>query len=220
MRKPGRNSAADVSGERRLSEQTSEASPLELPVIPQRNFFSRRPSFSSSKSSHSEVGAHSYPDSEGAKQVKSHFHFFPLQGALPFLTWDVMPQLGWLQRKRKGWPSVTGMIFGIGRSTATRRGSKLINPESPFAQAVTVVSCILLLYTAIITPVAVAFFWENDACDPLPTLPFDMFLDTFFMCEIVYTFFVAVHYQVSAALPHVSFRIHIQETTEQGGAYG
>ena len=40
---------------------------------------------------------------------------------------------------------------------------------------------LLLLYNLFIIPVQLSF-WNTDAtCDPNPTLPFDIFVDTFFM---------------------------------------
>ena len=51
---------------------------------------------------------------------------------------------------------------------------------------------ILLMYTALLTPVMVGFYWNLPPCWRSPTLEFDVFLDSFFIFEILYTFFVGI----------------------------
>ena len=50
----------------------------------------------------------------------------------------------------------------------------------------------LLMYTALLTPVMVGFYWNLPPCWRSPTLEFDVFLDSFFIFEIVYNFFVGI----------------------------
>jgi hypothetical protein len=83
-------------------------------------------------------------------------------------------------------------VFGIGPKLISLPGSRMIHPSSPFAQGVVLVSSLLLMYTAIVTPFLVAFFWNWDTCNMLATLPFDMFIDSFFLAEILYTFLVGI----------------------------
>lgn len=80
-------------------------------------------------------------------------------------------------------------IFG----TQGKRGW-IISPSSPFAQFVLYISTLLLLYTGLVVPIVVAFFWDNpDPCWRNPLLPFDMFVDTFFLCEILINFRKGTH---------------------------
>ena len=83
-------------------------------------------------------------------------------------------------------------LFGIGPKLISLPASRMIHPSSPFAQGVILVSSLLLMYTAIVTPFVLAFFWHWDACNMLATLPFDMVIDSFFLAEILYTFFVGI----------------------------
>lgn len=81
-------------------------------------------------------------------------------------------------------------VFGIGPKMISLPASRMVHPSSPFAQGVVLVSSLLLMYTAIVTPFLIAFFWHWDTCNMLATLPFDMFIDSFFLAEIVFAFFV------------------------------
>ena len=77
-------------------------------------------------------------------------------------------------------------------SRLASRGSRLIHPTSIFYVNEQFVLALLLFYTAINTPFTVAFYWAQGACDPMPTLPFDMFVDCYFLMDIVMTFFVGI----------------------------
>jgi hypothetical protein len=44
----------------------------------------------------------------------------------------------------------------------------------------------------VVTPAVIAFHWLDEPCDRVPTLEFDCLLDTFFLLDIVYQFFVGV----------------------------
>ncbi|EKX33385.1 hypothetical protein GUITHDRAFT_120449 [Guillardia theta CCMP2712] len=87
------------------------------------------------------------------------------------------------------------MFFGIGPRSKRLPSSKLIHPNSPYTLLFSGFMGLLLLYTAINTPVTVAFFWDSNACTSIPTLNFDIFVDTFFICDILNTFFIGVHHQ-------------------------
>jgi len=61
-----------------------------------------------------------------------------------------------------------------------------INPSSPFSQGWEFFSGLLLLYTTAVTPLLISFFSEEEGwCRQAPTLKMDMFVDTFFIFEIV-----------------------------------
>ena len=51
------------------------------------------------------------------------------------------------------------------------------------------------MYTAIVVPAVIAFHWLDAECQAVPTLFFDCVLDTFFIVDIIYSFFVGVTYQ-------------------------
>jgi hypothetical protein len=65
-------------------------------------------------------------------------------------------------------------IFGVGKRVGSVPASDLIHPFSPFARVVTSLSGIFLLYTCVVTPFVLGFFWDADACYKLPILEFDM----------------------------------------------
>lgn len=57
-----------------------------------------------------------------------------------------------------------------------------------------------LRYTGFVVPVVIAFFWDNpDPCWKNPLIPFDIFVDTFFLCEILFNFRKGTHIKVSSA---------------------
>jgi hypothetical protein len=95
---------------------------------------------------------------------------------------EISQQMDWKRR-----------VFGIGLKRIGLQASRLIHPGSLFAQGVVFVSSILLLYTAIVTPFIVAFFWNVAPCHVLPTLEFDMFSDVFFLTEILLTFVTGIN---------------------------
>ena len=85
-------------------------------------------------------------------------------------------------------------IFGIGGNAGPHHhGSKLIHPDSMFAILVQIISMLLLLYTALYTPVTVGFYWNVPPCYRSPTLEFDVLLDSFFLFEIIFNFFVGTY---------------------------
>jgi hypothetical protein len=87
------------------------------------------------------------------------------------------------------------MIFGIGPKTKKSVGSVLIHPSSPFYVTSSFLIAMFLLYTAIVTPVMVSFYWEQEACTRMPTLEFDILVDCFFLVDISVTFFVGVYHE-------------------------
>ena len=87
------------------------------------------------------------------------------------------------------------IIFGIGPKTKKSVGSVLIHPSSPFYVTSSFLIAMFLLYTAIVTPVMVSFYWEQEACTRMPTLEFDILVDCFFLVDIIVTFFVGVYHE-------------------------
>ena len=71
-------------------------------------------------------------------------------------------------------------------------GSRVVDPASPFAAGMEVVSGALLLYSLAVIPLQLSL-WEgqqdsSDRCVHIPTLEFDMFADLFFPVEILLNF--------------------------------
>ena len=64
--------------------------------------------------------------------------------------------------------------------------------ESSDVPALVLQSC-FLLYTALVTPVILCFYSNTPPCWKNPFLDFDMVLDSFFLFEILVTFFVGVY---------------------------
>jgi hypothetical protein len=84
-------------------------------------------------------------------------------------------------------------IFGIGTAHGGMPGSRLVHPQSPFATIWMVFSAHMLLYSALCSSYYVGFLWQTTLCDWVPpTMHFDMFVDLFFLVEIVLTFFTGV----------------------------
>ena len=102
----------------------------------------------------------------------------------------------WLVREtQKMWfKSLAHLIFGINKTSPLGVRSRMIHPDSSFCIFVVAVSVVLLLYLALVVQVEVGFFWSADLCTgALPTEPFDLFVDAWFLSEIILTFFVGVH---------------------------
>jgi hypothetical protein len=93
-------------------------------------------------------------------------------------------------RRAGGWAL---LIFGIGKAHAGMPGSRLVHPNSPFAMVWMVTSVHILLYSCLCSSYYVGFFWQTTLCDWMPpTLHLDMFVDLFFLLEIVLTFVTGV----------------------------
>jgi hypothetical protein len=86
-------------------------------------------------------------------------------------------------------------LCGIGPRTVNSAGSALIHPNSPFYVTSSSLIAMFLLYTAIVTPVMVSYYWHQEACDKMPTLEFDVFIDCIFLVDIGLTFFVGVYHE-------------------------
>ena len=85
---------------------------------------------------------------------------------------------------------VLGRIFGIGQNLNGMRGSKLIEPSSPFSLFMLFVSFLLQLYSSLTSAFLVSFLYDVDICEiPPPTLYFDMIVDAFFLFEVFVKFF-------------------------------
>jgi hypothetical protein len=87
------------------------------------------------------------------------------------------------------------VVFGIGPKGLGMPSSRLIYPYSKFAVTWLGCTCVFLLYTAIVTPAVISLHWLDDECSTVPTFYFDILLDTFFLVDIVLSFFVGVVYQ-------------------------
>ena len=87
------------------------------------------------------------------------------------------------------------LVFGIGEETQASPASRMIYPFSPFGVMWLGVTCLLLLYTAIVTPAVISFHWLDEECMSVPTLYFDCIVDAFFLCDIVISFCSAVVHQ-------------------------
>jgi hypothetical protein len=117
----------------------------------------------------------------------------------------------WRQRhlEKKEGTSLWNRVFGArerdgemgGRHTLDQKESyiKAIHPESPFSLTWIVITTLILLYTLFWTPFSVAFYWSLDACQTLPTLKFDVFVDVCFFVDLILNFFTGVYNTGDAA---------------------
>ena len=108
------------------------------------------------------------------------------------------------KRKEEGAPKMSNIptanealhaLTGIDRHSGIgRQRSALLHPDYPLMQMFTAVSTILLVYVAIVVQVEVGFFWHESLCAPrnMALMKFDVFLDCFFLLEIVLKFFTGV----------------------------
>ena len=64
-----------------------------------------------------------------------------------------------------------------------------IHPKSAIAITIALISGLCLFYTLLLVPFALAFFWNVPLCEGSPTKGADLAVDTFFMFEILLTFF-------------------------------
>mmetsp|Transcript_59824 Transcript_59824/g.125017 ORF Transcript_59824/g.125017 Transcript_59824/m.125017 type:complete len:613 (-) Transcript_59824:1625-3463(-) len=69
-------------------------------------------------------------------------------------------------------------------------GSRAIHPSSRFSTFRIGVTAALLLYTGSVTPVQISFFPASDPCVFFSTLPFDVFVDCYFLLDVITNFFV------------------------------
>jgi len=86
-------------------------------------------------------------------------------------------------------------IFGINWiETVGQPRSRLMHPYYPLTQTRRAVSTVLLGYVAIVVQIEVGFFWHNHLCDGENDTKsrFDMFVDGFFLLEIVMNFFTGI----------------------------
>jgi len=90
------------------------------------------------------------------------------------------------------WSRFKLSVFGIGPGALGRPASRLIHPNSLFATAFTVFVTLLLLYTALVVPVTVGFFWNYDMCYRMPTVEIDVFVDASFILQIFLSFVTGV----------------------------
>ena len=102
-----------------------------------------------------------------------------------------------VRRKNPGlWALVKGTIERL--ATAERDysdkvvddGGKAIHPKSALAFSVTLISGLCLFYTMIVVPFNLAYYWTVEICEGVPTKDSDLVIESFFMFEIFFTFFV------------------------------
>jgi len=82
-------------------------------------------------------------------------------------------------------------VFGIRQACEHNQGSDLIQPNSPFGVFMTLTSCALLFYTAIAVQIDIGFYWNESLCDRHPGV-FEMWVDCFFIFEIMCNFFTGI----------------------------
>jgi hypothetical protein len=85
--------------------------------------------------------------------------------------------------------SVFGIQEPVPRLAIT--GSRLIHPASPFNVLVSCVMLLLLTYSALITPIELAFNPSNP-CSNLPTFRCNLVVDALFLLEVPYRFLVGI----------------------------
>eukprot|EP00286_Rhodomonas_abbreviata_P000318 CAMPEP_0181290624 /NCGR_PEP_ID=MMETSP1101-20121128/1514_1 /TAXON_ID=46948 /ORGANISM="Rhodomonas abbreviata, Strain Caron Lab Isolate" /LENGTH=1212 /DNA_ID=CAMNT_0023394923 /DNA_START=415 /DNA_END=4052 /DNA_ORIENTATION=- len=78
----------------------------------------------------------------------------------------------------------------------TARNPWIIHPNSVASSVLLLMSGTLLIYSAIQVPLDIGFFWDSELCDgDIILLKFNVFVDTFFVFEILFNFFVGVWYK-------------------------
>ena len=86
-------------------------------------------------------------------------------------------------------------ITGIDRHAGIgHQRSKLLHPDFPFVQYFNIISTFLLIYVALVVQVEVGFFWQEGLCqgEKGAMQYFDVFVDCFFILEILLKFFTGV----------------------------
>ena len=91
-------------------------------------------------------------------------------------------------RQERGRSSLLKRFCGVGPASLDMPKSSLIFPTSPFSLGWAICTGLLLLYTAVVTPPVIAFFWHADQCDFPPTLYADIVADAFFILDIFLSF--------------------------------
>ena len=72
----------------------------------------------------------------------------------------------------------------------TKTQTQAIHPRSTIAVCVAIVSASCLIFTVIVGPYTLAFYWFVELCTTTPTDLADMFIEIVFVAEIFWTFFV------------------------------
>jgi len=110
---------------------------------------------------------------------------------------------------------VAGDVFGIRDSSSKNRpASRLIHPDSPFCLFISCVSTVFLIYSAVLTPVLLGFYWNHPVCDKLPTLEMDMVIDAFFLLEI------GVNFVTGYTSPHGVYTDDLPTTARHYATHG
>ena len=81
------------------------------------------------------------------------------------------------------------------REIGLQSKNKLFNPDFPFIRCQRMISTLLLLYVAVVVQLQVGFYWHAQICEPMATEMIDVFIDCFFMCEILLNFYTGVWYE-------------------------
>lgn len=88
------------------------------------------------------------------------------------------------------WRTFLEVVFGIGPGAFGKAASRIIHPHSLFAKGVVLTTVMFLLYTAVVVPVQLGFYWDMGPCEKMATMEIDLAMDTFFVLQIFYTFFL------------------------------
>jgi hypothetical protein len=80
------------------------------------------------------------------------------------------------------------------REIGLQSKSKLFNPDFPFIRCQRIISTLLLLYVAIVVQLQVGFYWHAPICEPMSTEMIDVFIDCFFIFEIILNFYTGIWY--------------------------
>jgi len=89
----------------------------------------------------------------------------------------------------------TGINMGSRAGAGLQSKSKLLNPDFPFIRGVRILTTLLLLYVAVVVQIQVGFFWHSAECDRTYTEYFDMFIDGYFILEIMINFYTGVWFE-------------------------
>jgi hypothetical protein len=136
------------------------------------------------------IGRHVQEKKASSEASASTSLLKPDRGELTFFLREAQQQEG--GDARGSWKPFRKLIFGIGPACDSYPESRLIFPGSPFAVGWMTLTATCLLYTALVTPAAIAFHWLDDECIFVPTLFVDLFVDIFFLCDIAVAFSLGV----------------------------
>ena len=70
------------------------------------------------------------------------------------------------------------------------KASHAVHPRSAIALSIAMTSGLCLLYTVVFAPYTLAFYWFAELCEGTPFDTLDQVVETIFLLEIVFTFFI------------------------------